>query len=236
MRDNLEITVVDKLKYDLFSSVNAAKQGLTSVIDFDLETGSNNSFPIDKLTGNVTPLVERGKGILELPIHLMLPAKACVSIVPDKGTTQDALPPNVVSMFWHCFDDASFDPSIRDNNKSDYSLFTFDIIKSLNTRERDFFIHARLGHLPRPKILQMIKNGTTGIGDYSGKFKELCKPCFQAKQRAENHGKEHKRHPRGRPGEHLHSDLAVLSTLDINRNKYVLTVIDEITHEIVVAL
>ena len=78
---------MDKLKYDLFSSVHAAKQGLTSVIDFDLETGSNNSFTIDKLTGNVTPLVERGKGILELPIHLMLPAKACVSIVPDKGTT-----------------------------------------------------------------------------------------------------------------------------------------------------
>jgi hypothetical protein len=47
---------------------------------------------------------------------------------------------------------------------------------------------------------------------YSGKFKELCKPCFQAKQRAENHGKEHKRHPKGCPGEHLHSDLAVLLT------------------------
>jgi hypothetical protein len=95
----------------------------------------------------------------------MLPAKACVSIAPDKGTTQDALPPNVVSMFWHCFDDASFDPSICDNNKTDYSLFTFDIIKSLNTRERDFLIHARLGHLPRPKILQMIKNATTGIAN-----------------------------------------------------------------------
>jgi hypothetical protein len=139
-------------------------------------------------------------------------------------------------MFWYCFDDISYDPSTRDNNKTDYSLFTFDIIKSLSPRERDFLIHARLGHLPRKKILQMIKNGTTGIGDYPGKFKELCKPCFQAKQRAKNHGKEHKRHPKGRPGEHLHSDLAVLSTLDLNGNKYVLTVVDEITHEIVIAL
>ena len=235
--DNLEITVVDSLKYDLFSSVHAAKQGLTSIIDFDLETGENNSFTIDKLTGNVTPLVERGKGILELPIHMMLPTQACVSITSDKiTTTHDALPPNVVSMFWHCFDDDHFDPNTRDNNTTDYSLFTFDIIKSLNPRERDFLIHARLGHLPRKTILRMIKQGTTGISDYSGKFKELCKPCFQAKQRAENHGKEHKRHPKGRPGEHLHSDLAVLSTLDINGNKYVLTVIDEITHEIVVAL
>jgi hypothetical protein len=31
VRDNLEITVVKDLKYDLFSSVNAAKQGLTSL-------------------------------------------------------------------------------------------------------------------------------------------------------------------------------------------------------------
>jgi transposase InsO family protein len=236
VRDNLEITVVDKLKYDLFSSVNAAKRGLTSIIDFDMDTGKNNSFIIDKFSGNITPLVERGKGILELPLHLMLPAKAYVSIAPDKEATHDALPPNVVSMFWHCYDDVGFDPNTRDNNKTDYSLFTFDIIKSLNPRERDFLIHARLGHLPRPKILQMIKNGTTGISDYSGKFKELCKPCFQAKQRAENHGKEHQRHPNGRPGEHLHSDLAVLSTLDINGNKYVLTVVDEVTHEVVVAL
>ena len=34
--DNLEITVVQDLKYDLFSSVNAAKNGLTSIIDYDL--------------------------------------------------------------------------------------------------------------------------------------------------------------------------------------------------------
>jgi transposase InsO family protein len=234
--DSLEVTVVSDLKFDLFSSVSAAKQGLSSVIDYDLDTGQNRSFTIDKLTGHVTPLVERGKGILELPLHLMLPSTACVTIPqPSKGT-QDALPPNIVSMFWHNYDDNSFDLSIRENNTTDHALFTFDIIKSLSERERHFLIHARLGHLPRHKILQMIKNGTTGISDYTGKFKELCKPCFQARQRAENHGKEHARHPKGRPGEHLHSDLAVLSTVDINGNKYALTVVDEISHEIVVAL
>jgi hypothetical protein len=234
--DNLEITVVQDLKFDLFSSVSAAKQGLTSVIDFDLQTGKNNSYTIDKTTGTITPLVERGKGILELPLHMMLPEGACFTVIPSKRTTTEALPPHVVSMFWHCYDDDSFDPTIRGNNKTEYSLFTFDIIKSLNERERDFLIHARLGHLPRKKILQMIKNGTTGIGDYSGKFKELCKPCMQAKQRAENHGHEHKRHPKGLPGEHLHSDLAILSTVDLNGNKYVLTVVDEISHEIIIAL
>jgi hypothetical protein len=66
--DNLEITVVRDLKYDLFSSVNAAKQGLTSIIDFDSNSGKNNSYTINKTTGAITPLVERGKGILELPL------------------------------------------------------------------------------------------------------------------------------------------------------------------------
>ncbi len=236
VRDNMEITVVADLKYDLFSSVNAAKQGLTSIIDYDLKSGKNNSYTIDKITGVFTPLVERGKGILELPLHLMISRGKCLAFTQPMALQQAAISPNIVSMFWHYYDDEQFDPATRENNHTEYSLFTFDIIKSLNERERDFLIHARLGHLPRKKILQMIKNGTTGISDYSGKFKELCKPCFQARQRAENHGHEHKRHPHGRPGEHLHSDLAVLSTLDLNGNKYVLMVVDEISQEIVIAL
>ena len=133
-------------------------------------------------------------------------------------------------------EDKKFDPEIRINNTSEHALFVFDIIKSLNEREQHFLIHARLGHLPRKAIMQMIKNGTTGIQQYSGKFKELCKPCLQAKQRAENHGHQHKRHPDGKPGEHLHSDLAVVSTLDMNGNKYVLTVVDEISQEICIGL
>jgi hypothetical protein len=236
VKENLDITVVEDLKYDLFSSVSAAKQGLTSIIDFDLKTGKNNSYTIDKTNGCITPLIERGRGILELPLHLMLQAGTCLASTHTAPQMQADISPNVISMFWHGYEDQSFDPTTRENNKTEYALFTFDIIKSLNERERDFSIHARLGHLPRKRILQMIKNGTTGIGNYSGKFQELCKPCMQAKQRAENHGHEHIRHPNGRPGEHLHSDLAVLSTLDINGNKYVLTVVDEVSHEIVIAL
>ncbi len=131
--DNLEITVVKNLKYDLFSSVSAAKQGLTSIIDYDLQTGENRSFTIDKLTGSITPLVERGKGILELPLHLMLPSKACV-VSHNQQLSHDALPPNIVSMFWHHYDDNSFDHTVRENNTIEYSLFTFDIIKSLSER------------------------------------------------------------------------------------------------------
>ena len=218
IRNNLEITVVEDLKYDLFSSVSAAKLGLTSVIDFDLSTGENNSYTIDKTTGHITPLIERGRGILELPLHLMIPNDTCLTSKHEVSPARKELSPNEISMFWHYYGNDSFDPKVRENNQIDYTLFTFDILNSLSERERDFLLHARLGHMPRKKILQMIKNGTTGIGKYSGKFKELCKPCMQAKQRAENHGHEHIRHPNGKPGEHLHSDLAVLSTLDLNGN------------------
>ncbi len=79
IKDHLEITVVKDLKYDLFSSVSAAKLGLTSVIDFDLSTGENNSYTIDKTTGRITPLIERGRGILELPLHLMIPSETYLS-------------------------------------------------------------------------------------------------------------------------------------------------------------
>jgi hypothetical protein len=81
----------------------------------------------------------------------------------------------------------------------------------------------------------MVKNGAEGI-PYEGKFKELCRPCLQANQRAENHGKETNRHPEGKPGEHLHSDLAVVNLPDFSGYKYVLTVVDEISDEVVITL
>jgi transposase InsO family protein len=59
---------------------------------------------------------------------------------------------------------------------------------------------------------------------------------LEARQRAENHGKEHVRHPDGKIGEHLHSDLAVVNLPDYSGFKYVLTVVDEISDEVVVTL
>jgi hypothetical protein len=99
--------VVKDLKYDLFSSVSAAKLGLTSVIDFDLATGENHSYTIDQLNGNVTPLVERGRGILELPLHLMLPTSQCLSLTQNFAPVQPEFSPNVISTFWHYYDDPS---------------------------------------------------------------------------------------------------------------------------------
>ncbi len=97
--------------------------------------------------------------ILELPLHLMLNTGtwvigACLTATHiNASATPQELSPNIIFMFWHYYDDMSFDPNVRKNNKTEYSLFTFDIIKTLSERERDFLIHARLGHLPRTKIL-----------------------------------------------------------------------------------
>ena len=140
-----------------------------------------------------------------------------------------------ISKFWHGIDQGHYDPHIRENNKDEISLFTFDIINSLGQRQKDFLIHARLAHLPRKAIIQMIKNGSKGL-PYSGKFMELCRPCLESRQRAENHGKAVERHPDGKIGKHLHSDLAVVNKKDSNGFKYVLTVVDEISDEVIVTL
>jgi hypothetical protein len=59
---------------------------------------------------------------------------------------------------------------------------------------------------------------------------------LEARHKAENHGKLTIRHPNGKIGEHLHSDLAVVNLADFNGFKYVLTVVDEISDEVVVTL
>jgi hypothetical protein len=61
----------------------------------------------------------------------------------------------------------------------------FDIINYLGEQQKGLLIHARLAHLPRKAILQLlIKNGSKGL-PYDGKLKQLCKPCLEASQKAE---------------------------------------------------
>ena len=201
-------------------------------MDFNKD-GENQSYLLDKKSGTVTPLIERKSGILEIPVHLYIDKNGV-----DKGLTvseDDKLSMSTISKFWQGMDKHEFDPTCRANNTDELSLFMFDIIKSLNPKQRDYLIHARLAHLPRKAILQMIKNGSTGL-PYEGKFKELCRPCLEAKHRAENHGHETNRHPDEKPGEYLHSDLAVVNLPDFSGYKYVLTVVDEITDEVVTSL
>jgi hypothetical protein len=228
-----EVTVVKDLQYDLYAAVAAAKRGVSCILDFNSK-GENQSYLLCKNSGTVTPLIERKSGILEIPVHLYINKDGY-----DKGLsateTTEKLSMSKIAKFWYGMDQQQFDPECRANNKDELSLFMFDIIKSLNQKQRDYLIHARLAHLPRKAILQMVKNGAEGI-PYEGKFKELCRPCLQAHQRAENHGKETNRHPEGKPGEHLHSDLAVVNLPDFSGYKYVLTVVDEISDEVVITL
>jgi hypothetical protein len=68
----------------------------------------------------------------------------CLTLTQTHTPVQTELSPNVISVFWHYYDDTSFDPATRNNNTTELFLFTFDIINSLSDRERDFLIHARL--------------------------------------------------------------------------------------------
>jgi hypothetical protein len=59
---------------------------------------------------------------------------------------------------------------------------------------------------------------------------------MESRQRAQPHGKTTERHPNGKIGEHLHSDLAIVNITDYGGYKYVLTVVYKISDEVVAAL
>ncbi len=129
-------------------------------MDFNSD-GENQSYLVCKTSGTVTPLIERRKGILEVPIHLYIDKKEKGLIAQDRSFEKDShkLSMSHVAKFWLGMDQGIFDPKIRQNNSDEISLFMFDVINSLSEKQRDFLIHARLAHLPRKAILQLIKNG-----------------------------------------------------------------------------
>jgi hypothetical protein len=152
-----EVTVVANLKYDLYAAVAAAKRGVTCVIDF--ENGKNQSYLYCKTSGSVSPLIERKLGILEVPVYLYVNKSNDIGLMAKQIESKPSM--SKFSKFWLGMDQGTFDPVERNNNKDDTSLFTFDIIQSLSDKQKDFLVHARLAHLPRKAILQMVKNGAT---------------------------------------------------------------------------
>jgi hypothetical protein len=131
--------------------------------------------------------------------------------------TSGAMRPYHISAFWRTLDDCDLSLTHRSSNTTHMALFTYDIVNSLSDKERDFLIHARLAHLPSKQILKLIKQGNTGL-PYTGKFAELCRPCLEARHKAHNKNKHAARNTNGNIGEHLHSDLAVVSSVkDIER-------------------
>jgi hypothetical protein len=57
-----------------------------------------------------------------------------------------------------------------------------------------------------------------------------------SKAKAESQGKATVRNPEGKIGEHLHSDLADVNLQDFSGFKYFLTVVDEVSDEVVITL
>jgi transposase InsO family protein len=277
-------TVVQGLEFDLYSAVDAAKRGVSAVIDFDPDTGENRSFTYCKHTREISPLVERRHGSLEVPVHLFLSRQNTVGLMakdapltsrhpgtndlsvhtavspfvkpaptPQNGKNKskplvpramNPIPvpdvktqyrPFQISAFWNSFNSNNLSLVCRDHNQTELSLFTYDVVHSLNQRDRDFLIHARLAHLPSNKIVQLIKNGNNGL-PFSGKLMDLCRPCMESRQRAHNRGKHADRNPNGQIGEHLHSDLAIVNVNDYFGFRYVLTVVDEVSDEVVAVL
>ncbi len=133
------------MKFDLYTAVAATKRGVSCVLDFNAN-GHNRSYLLCKKTGTITPLIERIKGILEVPVHLYVDKNDSGLKVTDNGST---LKPVEISKFWFGMDRHLFHPTKRESNKDELSLFMFDIINSLGKKQKDLLIHARLAHLPR---------------------------------------------------------------------------------------
>ena len=85
---NNEVTVVKDLQYDLYAAVAAAKRGISCVLDYNLN-GDNHSYLLCKKSGQITPLIERRKGILEVPVHLYLPDEQGL-MVTDLKSSRDS--------------------------------------------------------------------------------------------------------------------------------------------------
>ncbi len=75
---NNQATVVEGLEFDLCSAVAAAKRDISAIIDYDPTSGENRSFIYCKDSGEISPLIERRNGALEVPIHLTLSRKNTV--------------------------------------------------------------------------------------------------------------------------------------------------------------
>ena len=175
---------------------------------------------------------------VSIPTGPQQPITAYMSTTPSARwptNTPKSMRPYHVAAFWNAFDTPELSLSKRGDNHSQLSLFTYDIVTSLNDQERDFLIHARLAHLPSKQILKLIQQGNLGL-PFSGKFTELCRPCLEARHKAHAKTKYYQRNEGGRIGEHLHSDLAIVSTVDFQGFRYVLTVVDEISDEVVAIL
>ena len=79
-------------------------------------------------------LIERKKGILEVPIHLYVNNENDIGLMAE-GQENSKPSMSKISKFWLGMDQCTFDPINRSKNKDEISLFSFDIIHSLNEKQ-----------------------------------------------------------------------------------------------------
>ncbi len=96
-----EVTVFEDLKYDRRAAVAAAKRGVSCVLDFD-SNGDNRGYLFCKTSGNITPLIERRKGILEVPVHLYVNnrKKGVMATEAKLSSSSSQISMATVSKFW----------------------------------------------------------------------------------------------------------------------------------------
>jgi hypothetical protein len=101
-----------------------------------------------------------------------------------------------------------------------------DVLPTLHSQDADFLLHRRLGHMSVRGMRLLRKMGTIGV-HVTGPLHSWCQCCHTARQKREPIHKVSNRHPNSLPGQHLHSDLAVISIPAIGNYYYALTVVDE---------
>jgi hypothetical protein len=101
-----------------------------------------------------------------------------------------------------------------------------DVLPSLNSHDADFLLHRRLGHLSVHSLRLLRKMDTLGV-PITGPLRTWCHSCHTANHKREPKNNVTSRRPHSLPGQHLHSDLAVVNIPAIGNFKYVLTVVDE---------
>jgi hypothetical protein len=97
--------------------------------------------------------------IPSVPQQKLIAQQQITAMPPVMSSAQQPsiMRPYHVAAFWSAFDTHNFSLSNRTNNHTQLSLFTFDIVISLNDQERGFLVHARLAHLPSKQILKLTK-------------------------------------------------------------------------------
>ena len=196
----ITFTTVKDLHYDLYSAICAAKRGVSTIIDYEhyeRGDGGQNRSYLFDKKTKQATPLIERDGMLEIPVHLFL--------LSEKRPAHSA----GLTAGGGCA-----------------KALAHDVLPKLHGNDADFLIHRRLGHLPARSIRALYKAGSKGIPQASA-TSPWCHSCHTAGHKREPIHRVSNRHPGALPGQHLHSDLGMVSRVSLGGHRYVLTVVDE---------